>query len=502
LASRVAPLHKLAASDRDAYGGKAANLGEMIALGLPVPAGFAVSVEACRDYWRQCDAGGSAGLTDELRRQVEQALRELEQDAGMVLGGDGPLLVSVRSGAAVSMPGMMNTILNVGICPAAEEELARTCGRAFANDCAHGLAATFEAAAGIPPPAGPREQVQAAIEAVFRSWRTPRAIAYRHEKGIPEDMGTAVVVQRMVFGNRNALSGTGVVFTRNPSTGAAELTGEFAAGIQGEALVAGEMTPQPLATLQASMPDAHAELARAGALLERHFRAVQDIEFTVESGKLYVLQTRHARLAPRAALVAAVDLHEEGLIDAAEALRRLTPDLIRPALLPSLPPEIQSLAVGRGLPACPGVASGAIAFTSEDAIERSEEWEVLLVRPETTPADLSGMLVAAGVLTARGGATSHAAVVARDLDVPCVVGCEGLEVDVAGRQARLGDLTLRDGDQLTIDGGSGLVLLGRHELSKAEAPPQLETLRRLAEEHARTSDDIARHAAALLGALP
>jgi pyruvate,orthophosphate dikinase len=495
------PLNELRASDRAQFGGKAAGLGEMLALGLPVPQGFALPVQACNEAWSAWDAGAAQTLLGETRRDITAALAELESQTGLRLGGEPPLIVSVRSGAPVSMPGMMDTILNVGLTPAACASLAQRWGDEFVQGCHRGLTSTFRSAAGGEPPEAARDQLDAAIEAVFRSWRTPRAVAYRRAKGLAENMGTAVVVQQMVFGNLDRRSGTGVVFSRDPSTGERVLSGEFALGRQGEEFVGGEITPRPVAALEVALPEAFSELAGAAATLERHFRAVQDIEFTVESGALYLLQTRDAKLAPAAALVTAIDMAEEGLIDADEALSRLTPHLVRAVLLPGLPSEIRRQALCSGLPACPGVASGAAVFSAERAIELSEEREVVLIRPETTPADLNGMLVASGLLTARGGATCHAAVVARDLNLPCVVGCEEMEVDPGAGVAAIGSDIIHEGDEVTVDGGHGILLVGRHTATQFDPPPQVEGLRKLAREWLQAGGEAGHHARQLLEAL-
>lgn len=497
----AALLSQLSAADREAYGGKAANLGEMARLGLPVPQGFALPVEACRQSWGAWDAGGAHGLSREIRGEIDRSLSRLEQETARRLGGEPPLVLSVRSGAPISMPGMMDTILNVGLDEVAAEHLARAGGQVFASDCQARLASTFQSAAGSAPPARARDQLYAAVEAVFRSWRTPRAIDYRRDKGIGEDLGTAVVVQRMVFGNLDRKSGTGVAFSRHPSTGERRLTGEFALMCQGEDVVAGELTPRPLAAMKQVLPDAFGELNRAAETLERHFHAVQDIEFTVESEVFYLLQTRNAKLAARAALVTALDLYDEGQIGPEEALSRLSPEGVRAVLLPGLAPEELTLALCQGLPACPGVASGVAVFTAERAIEESEQNDIILVRPETTPADLGGMLVAAGVVTARGGSSSHAAVVARDLGLPCVVGCEAMDVDARAGTAQVGAITIREGDQLTVDGSHGLLFLGRRQPLRLDPPPQLAALRKLASVQVEGGGAFAPHALKLLEAL-
>ena len=499
---------------RDLLGGKGAGLAEMTALGVPVPAGFTITTEACRGYMLN-----GKRLPDGLEQEVAQHLAALEEKTGKRFGDPSdPLLVSVRSGAAVSMPGMMDTILNLGLNDEAVEGLAEMTGnRRFALDSyrrliqmyghvvdgvdaerfehalarlkedrgaghdsdlsADDLAELVETYKGIYRegrdsefPQDAHEQLARAVRAVFESWETPRAQFYRHAHGIPDDLGTAVNVVQMVFGNKGDTSGTGVAFTRDPSTGEQGIYGEFLTDAQGEDVVAGIRTPEPLANMEKRLPDAYGELLDTMRRLEEHYRDMQDIEFTVEEGRLYLLQTRSAKRTAAAALRSAVEMVEEGLIAQEEAVVRIDPAQLDQLLHPMIDPTAEFEVAARGLNASPGAASGAIVLDADTAEERGSAGEsVILVRWETTPDDIHGMINAQGILTAHGGMTSHAAVVARGMGKPCIVGCDELKVDVRAKKATIGEQVLSEGDVITIDGGSGEVIVGEVPL----VPPQI-----------------------------
>ena len=499
---------------RELLGGKGIGLAEMTAIGIPVPAGFTVTTAACVAYMgagRQVPAG--------LEEEVAEHMARLEGTTGKRFGDPSdPLLVSVRSGAAVSMPGMMDTILNLGLNDEAVVGLARTTenprfaydayrrliqmyGDVVAGVDAHrfeeALAAAREGAgaahdgeldaarleelagrfkqiyrqdAGEDFPQDARDQLAAAIRAVFDSWDLPRARAYRRANGISDDLGTAVNVVQMVFGNKGEESGTGVAFTRDPATGEQGLYGEFLANAQGEDVVAGVRTPQPLEELGDSFPDIFEELLDTMRRLEQHYRDAQDIEFTIEDGRLFLLQTRPAKRHATSMVKVAVDLVGEGLISREEALGRLDPAQLDQLLHPMIDPKADYEVVARGLNASPGAATGAIVFDADTAEERGRAGEsVILVRQETSPDDFHGMVEAKGILTAVGGLTSHAAVVARGMGKPCVTACEGLSINHDERKARLGPHNLAEGDVITIDGGTGEVILGPVDL----VPPQI-----------------------------
>ncbi|MES1248352.1 MAG: pyruvate, phosphate dikinase [Actinomycetota bacterium] len=476
---------------RELLGGKGIGLAEMTQLGVPVPAGFTISTDACRAYLRE--GGVPAGLDEE----VDEHIRRLEEKTGKHFGDpDDPLLVSVRSGGAVSMPGMMDTILNVGLNDVAVEGLAHSTGNEeFARDCYRRLIqmygetvdgvphdrfgveqnveqarAAYQAETGREFPQDAREQLRRAIIAVFESWNAPRAQVYRRTYDISDDAGTAVNVVQMVFGNKGESSATGVCFTRNPSTGEQGLYGEYLVNAQGEDVVAGTRTPQPVEEMQARLPEAFEQLVDTMASLEKHYRDMQDIEFTVEEGTLYLLQTRSAKRTAAAAIKAAVDMAGEGLISNEEAVARIDARSLDQLLHPMLDPTATFDVAARGLNASPGAASGAIVLDADTAEERGKAGEaVILVGWETTPDDIHGMIQAKGVLTAHGGMTSHAAVVARGMGKPCVAGCEGLEIDRAAKTVRIGGHTLREGDTVTIDGGTGRVIVGEVAL----VPPQI-----------------------------
>lgn len=492
-------------TQRELLGGKGANLAEMTRLGLPVPAGFTVTTGACKGYY---DNGKQ--FSPQLLEQVRLGIKDLEKQTGKEFGGSAkPLLVSVRSGAPVSMPGMMDTILNLGLNDETVEVLAReTSNRRFALDCYrrfiqmfgdvvmgvahHDFEAVLSRArdeAGVKTdadlsaeqlaqtiaiykalihkqvrrdfPQEPMEQLKLAIEAVFASWNNHRAVVYRRINKIPAHYGTAVNVQEMVFGNTGNDSATGVLFTRNPSTGEDHLYGEFLVNAQGEDVVAGIRTPSPLVELQSILPQAWAELVAVCERLEKHYKDMQDIEFTIERGKLFMLQTRTGKRTARAAVKIAVDMVGEGLLNKGEALKRINANSLDTLLHRQVAPDAKLQVVATGLPASPGAASGIVVFDSDEAERLGQKGEkVILVRPETTPDDIHGIVEAQGILTSRGGMTSHAAVVARGMGKPCVCGCEALRVDLAEGTATVGDLVIRQGDHLSIDGGTGRVIMG------------------------------------------
>jgi pyruvate,orthophosphate dikinase len=428
-------------------GGKAAGIARMISAGLPVPPAFALSTSVCREFLAAGD-----GVLDALWPQVRAAMRYLERQTGRLFGSaDAPLLVSVRSGAPTSMPGMMDTILNLGLNQEIADGLARTQGTAYARDTRQRFEQLFAEVVGVDTPADPWVQLRLAIAAVFRSWRSPRAVAYRGRHGLDDEAGTAVTVQAMVFGNADERSGTGVLFTRNPSTGDPEPFGEWLTRAQGEDIVSGTRAPESLDALAGLLPEVHAQLMDHARSLEQRHRDVQDIEFTVESGRLWLLQTRSAKRSPRGAIAIAAALGREGLISPAEAVSRVTAEQVRAVLVPGLDPRERAAAplLATGTPACPGVGTGVVVTDPDEAEARAAEGEeVVLVRRTTSPHDLHGMLVAAAIVTEIGGATSHAAVVSRELGVPCVVGC--------GEDTMIGF----DGRTVTVCGDTGEVREG------------------------------------------
>ncbi len=510
---------------RDLLGGKGANLAEMTSvLGLPVPPGFIISTKACRDFM---EGGWPQGLSGE----VERARRRLERKAGKRIGDpEDPLLVSVRSGAKFSMPGMMDTVLNLGLNDRSVEGLARQTGdQRFAYDsyrrfiamygrivleiegeefdslfeAAKALAGTrsdahvpvelleylvrsyqqiVERHTGEPFPQDPEAQLRGAIEAVFRSWNGPRAIAYREREHIPHDLGTAVNVQAMVFGNRDDRSGTGVGFTRDPATGEAGAYGDFLVNAQGEDVVAGIRNTEPLSALADRFPALYHQLLEIFDRLERHYRDMCDTEFTIEQGKLWMLQTRVGKRTGRAALKMAVDMTKDPRIrlTPAEAVARVSEDHLAAVLHPQFANQDQPV-LTRGLGASPGAAVGRVYFSADDAQEAAARGEqVILVRRETSPDDVHGMLAAEGILTARGGLVSHAAVVARGWGKPAVVGADALRL--AGRQLVVGDVTVAEGDWLSIDGSTGAVVLGQVPLTPAEPPKEFDVILAWADE--------------------
>jgi len=487
------------------FGGKGAGLADMTKAGLPVPPGFIITTEVCKEYYEN-----GKKLPEGLMEEVLEAMKKLEEKTGKKFADpENPLLVSVRSGAPVSMPGMMDTILNLGLNDETVKGLAkRSNNERFAYDSYRRFIQMFgNVVLGIPHekfeeildhykkeqgvkldselsaetlkkvveaykelvkketgkdfPQDPYQQLEMAIRAVFDSWNNERAIIYRKLHNIPEDYGTAVNIVTMVFGNMGNDSGTGVAFTRNPSTGEKEFYGEYLTNAQGEDVVAGIRTPQPISKLAEEMPEVYKQLLEVRDLLEKYYRDVQDIEFTVEKGKLYMLQTRNAKRTARAAVKIAVDMVKEGLITKEEAILRVSPDQINQLLHAQIDPKAEKKVIAKGLPASPGAASGKVVFSSREAEKRGKEGEkVLLVRPETTPDDIGGLAAAQGVLTSRGGMTSHAAVVARGMGKPAVVGCEAIKIDLEKEQFVVGDVVVKKDDIITIDGSTGEVILG------------------------------------------
>jgi pyruvate, orthophosphate dikinase len=435
---------------RELVGGKAWSVNWMRSCGLPVPPAATLTTAA---HARVVTAGR---IPDEIWEELTAAIRYLESVTGTGFGSEAtPLLVSVRSGAADSMPGMMDTILNLGCTPPICESLAaRTGNRSFASQVSSLFGEQYrrlvlrDEAATVPDDVW--QQLRGAVEAVFASWNSPRAKAYRQHRGLDDSAGTSVTVQAMVFGNLDDQSGSGVMFTRNPSTGDPRSYGQWLCASQGEDVVSGRKAPSPLSTLEAAMPGVYSQLLQFGELLESRAKDVQDVEFTIERGRLWLLQSRSAKRSARAAAEFAVQLHHEGMIDRDEALRRVTPELARQMLKPSLEPQsVQRAEVAAtGEPASPGIASGTVVISADDAVER-EAFGVILARPTTSPEDIHGMLAARAVITEVGGASSHAAVVCRELGCPCVVGCG------ADSLMRL------EGQTITVDGASGRIYYGR-----------------------------------------
>ncbi|MCL5074581.1 MAG: pyruvate, phosphate dikinase [Chloroflexi bacterium] len=509
------------AAMRDLLGGKGAGVSEMTNAGLPVPPGFTITTEACNEYYAR-DGRFPEGMWE----QALEALREVEKQTGKRFGDPhNPLLVSVRSGAKFSMPGMMDTVLNLGLNDETIQGLIRLTGNArFGYDAYRrfmqmfgkivlgiegekfesilenqkkSVGAKFDTdltaedlqqivlafkrlvkeEIGEEFPSDPYEQLRRAIEAVFRSWNNKRAIDYRNFHKIPHDLGTAVNVQTMVFGNIGDRSGTGVAFTRDPRTGEKKLYGEYLLNAQGEDVVAGIRTPQPIAVMAKEMPQVYQQFATIAERLERHYRDVQDLEFTVEAGKLWMLQTRAGKRTAQAAVKIAVDMAEEGLISKHEAVQRVETAQIEQLLHRRIDPNAVVQVIARGLNASPGAASGKAIFDADLAEQLGKSGEkVILVRPETNPDDVHGMLVAQGILTARGGATSHAAVVARGLGKPCVAGCEAIKIDLNAKMLSVNGVTIQEGDTISINGSTGEVILGQVPLIEPEMSPELRKL--------------------------
>ncbi len=490
---------------KDLLGGKGAGLAEMSKAGLPVPPGFTISTDVCKIYY-ESEGAPDAAVDD----QVKSALARLEKVTDQKLGdAEKPLLVSVRSGARFSMPGMMDTILNLGLNPMTVDAMERrTENPRFAWDSYRRFIQMFgnvvlqvpreafedildqakdqagvtddtelsaEALAGIANaykkavsgttgrefPDEPHEQLRLAINAVFGSWNNPRAIHYRRMNQIPAELGTAVNVQAMVFGNMGDTSGTGVGFTRNPSTGVHEFYGEFLMNAQGEDVVAGIRTPVPIAELETVMPDVYDQLRDIATRLEKHYRDVQDFEFTIQERRLYMLQTRNGKRTGPAAVRIAVEMVREGLIDETQAIMRVDPAQLDQLLHPQLDPDEDHAVIATGLPASPGAATGKIVFTADEAAEQGGLEKVILVRKETVPDDIHGMEVAAGILTSRGGMTSHAAVVARGMGKCCVAGVDALQIDERNKTVEVAGRRFHEGDFITLDGSNGRVIEGR-----------------------------------------
>ncbi len=433
-------------ADKALLGGKAWSIEKMRSLDIPVPPAFVLTTAVCARFY---EAGGQ--VPADVLDALPTAMAGLEKATGRTFGGgERPLLVSVRSGAAISMPGMMDTVLNLGMTD--EVQAALAVGDAeYAADTRRRFVEQFAKVVGRDAPADPWDQLRAAIEAVFNSWNSERAKWYRRERGIPEDGGTAVTVQAMVFGNLDDRSGTGVLFSRDPLTGDAEPYGEWLLRGQGEDVVSGRANAQPLASMAESMPEAHAALMTAMTRLERDGRDVQDIEFTVENGTLWLLQTRAAKRSPEAAVRLAVVLHDEGVLSESEALDRVTPEQVEALLRPRIDPAAVAGAevVATGKPACPGIAIGEVVCDAEEAEDRADDGDdVILARPTTDPDDVGGMDAAQAVITELGGSTSHAAVVCREMGKPCVVGCGA------------GSVTALAGQTVTVDGAAGAVYRG------------------------------------------
>ncbi len=462
-------------------GGKGANLAEMTNLGLPVPPGFTITTDACKAYM----AAGNA-LPDGLMDEVAATRAALEAEMGKRLGDEAdPLLVSVRSGAPFSMPGMMDTVLNLGLNDTSVKGLAKQTGNDRFEEALHEavkakgaetetqlsaedlatVTDTFKKIVsdetGEEFPQDPDGQLAAAIEAVFRSWNGRRARDYRRMEGIPDDLGTAVNVQTMVFGNKGEDSGTGVAFTRNPATGERAPYGDFLTNAQGEDVVAGIRVTEPLEAMGGHFPECHTQLVENMATLEQHYRDMCDIEFTIEQGRLYMLQTRVGKRTAAAALRMAAEMTEEGLIDQREAVLRIQPSQLDQLLHPQFDPKAKYTALAKGLNASPGSAVGAVYFTADDAESAAQAGEkVILVRPETSPDDLHGMIAAEGILTSRGGLVSHAAVVARGMGKPAICGAEAVKIDLKAKTFTAGGTTVAQGDVISISGTTGEVVLG------------------------------------------
>ena len=493
-------------------GGKGANLAEMTKIGLPVPPGFTITTKACNDYYEN-----NKTIKQEIIDQIEEKLSILEKDLNKKLGSEeNPLLVSVRSGAVISMPGMMDTILNLGLNDKTVLALAKaTDNERFAYDSYRRFIQMFSDVAmevqkykfenvldrykeennfkfdtdlttehlkaiveeykniykkevGEDFPQDPKKQLMLAVEAVFRSWNNPRAIVYRRLNDIDNNLGTAVNIQSMVFGNMGDTSGTGVAFTRDPATGDNKLLGEYLINAQGEDVVAGIRTPQPIDTLKEVMPEIYKQFIDTVKTLEHHYKDMQDVEFTIEKGRLFFLQTRNGKRTAASAINVAVDLVNEGLITKEEAIMRIEPKQLDQLLHPKFEDKAlkEATVLTKGLPASPGAGSGKIYFSAEDAAKASQNGEKV-VRQETSPEDIEGMVCSEGILTARGGMTSHAAVVARGMGKCCVAGCGEIKVDEAAKEVRKDDLVLKEGDFISLDGSTGVVYLG--DVAKVEA---------------------------------
>jgi pyruvate,orthophosphate dikinase len=515
---------------KNILGGKGANLAEMTSLGISVPPGFTISTEVCSHYYEQ---GGK--LPEWVKSPIEVAMKKVESLIGKKFGDlSNPLLVSVRSGARASMPGMMDTILNLGLNDQTVEGLAKASGnprfawdsyRRFIqmySDVVMGMNSSllevtledlkaekgihYDTELGVDDlkilvkkfkemvknstgsqfPTEPWSQLWGAISAVFHSWNTPRAITYRELHSIPASWGTAVNVQSMVFGNMGEDSATGVAFTRNPSTGEKKFFGEFLINAQGEDVVAGIRTPVPISKMAELMPDAYKKLTEIYMTLEKHYRDMQDIEFTVERNKLWMLQTRNGKRTAKAALQIACDMIDEKLISEDEAILRIEPHTLDQLLHPTLDPKASKTTLAKGLPASPGAVCGQIVFTPEEAVEWKERGlKTILVRIETSPEDIAGMIASQGILTTRGGMTSHAAVVARGMGKCCVAGCGDIEVDYHQKTMKAKGYVLKQGDLITLDGGTGEIFLGEVKTSTPELSATFERMMKLADSRRR-----------------
>jgi pyruvate,orthophosphate dikinase len=464
--SAVLPLEAHGTRTRDEIGGKAWSIQHMLSLGIPVPPAFVITTDVCRAYHRE-----GRVLDDGVWQQVRSSMAGIEQVVGRSFGGDRPLLVSVRSGAATSMPGMMDTVLNLGMTTDVERRLTEETGdAAFAADTRLRFEEQFRKVVGAEPPADPWEQLRLAVCAVLDSWHSRRAESYRASRGISDAGGTAVTVQAMVFGNLDDDSGTGVLFSRDPLTGAPEAYGEWLPRGQGEDVVSGKADAFPLDVLREAMPDVHEQLMRATTTLEREGRDVQDIEFTVQSGTLWLLQARAAKRSPEAAVRTALLLAEAGVITVEEALDRVRPEDLRSLLRPHLSAAAVAASppVATGKPACPGIATGLVVTDADEAEDLADQGTaVVLARPTTDPDDVAGMAASVAVITELGGSTSHAAVVCREMAIPCVVGTGA------------GTVTELAGEVVTVDATTGAVHLGELpvEPPTAEDDPVLATLR-------------------------
>ncbi|MBL4694741.1 pyruvate, phosphate dikinase [Candidatus Gracilibacteria bacterium] len=513
-------------SMKDLLGGKGANLCEMTKIGVPVPYGFTITTEVCHDFLELED------YPEGFAAQLEEKLTQLETRTGKKLGdSESPLLVSVRSGAAVSMPGMMDTILNLGLNDKTVEALATKTGNArFAYDSYRRFVQMYsdvvlavkrelleeelekmkeekkvkldtdlsaddwkklivifkeivKKESGHDFPESPLQQLKFAVEAVFKSWNNERAIAYRRMNKIADLRGTAVTIQAMVFGNMGEDSGTGVAFTRNPSTGEKEFYGEFLMNAQGEDVVAGIRTPMDICELEKINKSAFDELIAVKDNLEKHYKNMQDIEFTIEQGKLFLLQTRNGKRTAHAAIRTAVEMVNEGLLTKEEALLQIDANSLNQLLHPYIKKSVERQVIAKGLPASPGAASGKIVFCSETAVDMAEQGEkVILVRKETSPEDISGMHAAQGVLTARGGMTSHAAVVARGMGKCCVAGCTDIMVNASAKKLLIGEMVINEGDIVTLDGSTGEVMMGELEMQDPELSEDFKTVMEWADE--------------------
>lgn len=512
---------------RDLLGGKGAGLAEMTGIGLPVPPGFTITTEACKEYLK------TNQISDEIRNETLEHLRKLEEKTNKKLGDiNNPLLVSVRSGAPISMPGMMDTILNLGLNDETVEGLSRlTQNERFAYDSYRRFIQMFSNVVMEIPhdkfeyilekykegnnlkndteltalmlknviydykqlykehtgkdfPQDPLEQLFIAIEAVFKSWNTPRAITYRMLNKISEELGrTAVNIVMMVFGNMGNDSATGVAFTRNPSTGEKKLYGEYLINAQGEDVVSGIRTPKQIQEMQFDLPLVYEQLVQVAQTLEKHYADLQDMEFTIEKNKLYMLQTRRGKRTAQATVKAAVDMVEEGLISKEEAVLRVTPEQVDQLLHKMIDPTVKVQPIAKGLPASPGAASGKVVFNVKEAAERGKSGEsVILVRPETTPEDLEGMAYSQGILTTRGGMTAHAAVVARGMGKPCIVGAEEIKLNLVEKTFAVNGVTVKENDIITIDGSMGTVIVGEVPMIEPTLTPELKEVLAFADE--------------------